>query len=283
MRVLQVPEVFMDRNCHEYPPGNHNTMEEYFFDHTDFEKVESPLAYLPVFWTNYIVNHNYGRDASAMQRLQDFVGTIDQPWVTISQNDDGIIIDRSKLKVKTVSLNAGGEGDIPLPMCRTPIEYPMRDKPKWFASFVGSVTNEAGKTNIRQEMIRVLGNKSEFHFYPGYTGVLYYRDTMASSKFALCPRGYGKTSFRLYEALQVGTVPVYISDVHWLPFQRYVDWDKIAIIMTPDRIPSIHERLASISESVWKEMSDAGMRAWRDYFSFEGFRNTTIKMIEEGL
>jgi len=32
------------------------------------------------------------------------------------------------------------------------------------------------------------------------------------SKFALCPRGYGKTSFRIQEALQYGAIPVYISD-----------------------------------------------------------------------
>lgn len=48
-----------------------------------------------------------------------------------------------------------------------------------------------------------------------------WRDTLGGSILALAPRGFGATSFRLYEALQLGgaTVPVYVHDGRpWLPY-----------------------------------------------------------------
>lgn len=40
---------------------------------------------------------------------------------------------------------------------------------------------------------------------------------MSDSAVALCPRGYGKTSFRVCEALQFGAMPQYISDEFIFP------------------------------------------------------------------
>jgi hypothetical protein len=41
---------------------------------------------------------------------------------------------------------------------------------------------------------------------------------MARSIFALCPRGYGKSSFRIMEAIHFGAIPVYISDEFVTPY-----------------------------------------------------------------
>jgi hypothetical protein len=55
---------------------------------------------------------------------------------------------------------------------------------------------------------------------------------LARSTYTLAPRGYGPTSYRLYEALRAGSVPVYVSDVHWLPYADEIDWDRLAIVET---------------------------------------------------
>ena len=44
----------------------------------------------------------------------------------------------------------------------------------------------------------------------------HYGDVLSSSKFAICPRGYGTGSIRLLEALKAGVAPVVISD-EWIP------------------------------------------------------------------
>ena len=46
-----------------------------------------------------------------------------------------------------------------------------------------------------------------------------FKQLISESYFSL-PRGYGPTSFRLYESIKSGTVPVYISDEHFLPYKR---------------------------------------------------------------
>ena len=39
------------------------------------------------------------------------------------------------------------------------------------------------------------------------------------SKVSLCPRGYGRTAFHLFEILQLGLVPVHVYlDIPWVPY-----------------------------------------------------------------
>ena len=46
---------------------------------------------------------------------------------------------------------------------------------------------------------------------------------MQVSKFTLAPRGYGRSSFRFTETLQIGRLPVYIYDDYaWLPYSSTI-------------------------------------------------------------
>ncbi len=66
-----------------------------------------------------------------------------------------------------------------------------------------------------------------------------------SSNFSFCPRGYGPTSFRLYETLQLGTIPIYVwEEEKWLPFEDLIDWNEIAIIVESRDIDSIAAKIA---------------------------------------
>ena len=48
-----------------------------------------------------------------------------------------------------------------------------------------------------------------------------WRDVMADSLFNLAPRGYGRSSFRLSEIVQLGHVPLHVwDDTPWLPYNR---------------------------------------------------------------
>ena len=47
-------------------------------------------------------------------------------------------------------------------------------------------------------------------------GQKFYLSTLLDSRFVLCPRGYGTSSYRLFETMRLGRVPVIISD-EWVP------------------------------------------------------------------
>jgi hypothetical protein len=101
-----------------------------------------------------------------------------------------------------------------------------------------------------------------------------YGGIISRSKFVLCPRGYACSTWRLYETLKAGRVPVIISD-QWVPPQGPA-WDTCSI-RVPERrvaeIPALLERLEPQAET----MARAARLAWEDWFS-----NQTIfhRMVE---
>ena len=50
-----------------------------------------------------------------------------------------------------------------------------------------------------------------------------------ASRVCLAPRGYGGSSFRLFEAMLLGVVPLVIGDHDTRPFKRFVDWDSCSL------------------------------------------------------
>jgi hypothetical protein len=77
------------------------------------------------------------------------------------------------------------------------------------------------------------------------------------SKFVLCPRGRGPTSFRLYETMMAGRVPVVISD-SWLPAPG-IDWSRAVVRIAERDAPRIPALLEAL-EPRWPELV-AGMQA----------------------
>jgi hypothetical protein len=94
-----------------------------------------------------------------------------------------------------------------------------------------------------------------------------YASILAKSKFVLCPRGNGPSSWRLFETMRTGRVPVIISDEWHEP--RGLDWSRFSIrVREADtgRIPALLERLEIHAE----EMGCAAQQAWRRHFSLTG-------------
>ena len=85
-----------------------------------------------------------------------------------------------------------------------------------------------------------------------------YRAVLARSKFVLCPRGFGPSSMRLFEALRAGRVPVIISD-EWLPPPR-VDWGKCSIRVPECEVHQIPSILRAC-ECRWHELVLHGQHA----------------------
>ena len=74
-----------------------------------------------------------------------------------------------------------------------------------------------------------------------------YRELLSRSTFVLTPRGTNIGAYRIYEAIQYGAIPVYISDKFSLPYSGEVDWNNIAILVEINDIEKIPEILRGIS------------------------------------
>lgn len=110
-----------------------------------------------------------------------------------------------------------------------------------------------------------------------------YLEVMQRSKFVLCPRGHGATSFRLQEALTLGRVPVIISD-EWVP-PAGIRWNTCALRVREadaDTIPALLEA----QETDYPAMAAHARQAYEDWLAPDVFFHHIVEhcraLIESG-
>ena len=193
-------------------------------------------------------------------------------YITVNQNADGFVgrctefLDLQSKHHVTV-LSAGGYGHVPIPLLKQP-ETPQTKKPvnerKHLVSYVGS--NKNAPKNMRKKMIA----QDNHYYYRGQN----WRDVMTESKFSLCPRGFGRTSYHVMEALQMGLIPIQVyQDQPWLPYGDIMQ--NISYSVTNEDLPGLIEQLSKMPDSEIAEIEDRIENMREDYFSFEG----TLKQI----
>lgn len=246
----------------DYPPNNTLIFEEWFFHQWMTHQGKDDRSYLPVFWTSYWVNHDYGNDRRAKDALQSFVDQLprDKKYFTIVQYDDGCLIDFKDLDIKVFNMSGGGF-DIPLVCMPHPYIFDVpRDT---FSSYVGSSTHEL-RRYIKPTTTKRLDIKD-------------YCKLHARSIFSLCPRGYGVNSFRITEALQYGAVPVYISDKFVEPFG--IDFNEYGVKITPDQVNRIDSILRGFSDEEIKAKQRRGREVYQQFHTYEGLGDRILENI----
>lgn len=216
--IYKVPLQFQPRQFHFYPEDNTHEYERWFKDNTtSHELAGKPRTYLPILWTAYWCNNGYGVKPKAKSILQHFIDHLprDKKYFTICQYDDGCLIDFKDLDIKIFGMS-GGRIDYPIPLLCMPHKFEFTGIEKdIFCSFVGGDTHP-----IRKEIVKELSGKEGYYVTMKKHSLKDYCNILARSVFALCPRGYGKTSFRIAEAIHYGAIPVYISDDFVNPYNK---------------------------------------------------------------
>jgi hypothetical protein len=258
-------------------------LEEYFMNKFLNSGTEYERQYIPVSWTScYNDNHN-------LHHLQYYLNSFDlkEKYFVVCQHDDAP--KHHKLPPDTFVFSAGGNyngpGKIPIPLIcsKIPIEYINTNINKdIFCSFVGSATHP-----IRTQIIQQYKNDFDFVLNCGawnpqisQNALHNFINTTLRSKYTLCPRGYGTTSFRLYEAMQLNTVPVYISDVHDLPWSDELDWNEFCVLIKPNEINSIKEILKKITEDDYNTMLNKCKQVYEKCFTLDGMYDNIIRRLQ---
>ena len=102
-----------------------------------------------------------------------------------------------------------------------------------------------------------------------------YRYVMENSLFVLAIRGYGLSSYRLYEALSYGAIPVILSDPLVLPFSEKIKWDEICVKVPESSLKdpnSLVQYLKSIAKdrNRTKFMRDNALKAFHKFLNVDG-------------
>jgi hypothetical protein len=236
----------------------------------------------------------YLHAASLVDELQENLNNLDQTnfYFTVSQHDDAPF---QKLPPNTLNFSAGGNqpNTIPIPLICSPIPDIGDIQKDVFCSFVGSITAPMQgwglvSHNLRMKMLETLVDKPEYVLKPkSWTNEVkkdrqdLFLDLTKRSKFTLCPRGYGATSFRLYEAMQLKSVPVYIyHEKPHLPFVDRINWNDICVLINIDEIDQLDQKLKNITDEQYSNMLDNIEKAYLKYFTLEGMCNGILETLE---
>lgn len=73
----------------------------------------------------------------------------------------------------------------------------------------------------------------------------------SSTLFNLAPPGWGKTSFRIGEVIQLGRIPIYVYDsVPWLPYAGSVfDIEQVGILCKEMEVDQMVEKILRLAQN----------------------------------
>jgi hypothetical protein len=91
-----------------------------------------------------------------------------------------------------------------------------------------------------------------------------YAEVLATSKFAVCPRGAGAASIRLFEAMSLGVCPVILSNDWILP--RGPDWKSFALFVDEDDDANL-EAIITQHEPEWRERGQRAREVFHQFFT----------------
>jgi hypothetical protein len=272
------------RQIQLYPAHNKDFgVEQDFFQyllHNQHLVTENPKTadwhYLPIFWTRWHVNHNFAQNGHGLEELQNaidqFISNEDKTF-TICQYDDGPLVNLGSSTVFLASRKTSSGIDIPLLSSphRKPFIKPRR---KYLASFVGRFfTHE-----IRQQMFDAIKSRKDVYLFDGDKGIRFYVQKMLQSQIALCPRGYGGSSFRFFEAMQLGVVPFLLGDIDTRPFKRQINWDGISFYLSSTS--GLNDMLNSLDQAIIKQMGELAANTWQNEITYQRWCKYVIRELE---
>lgn len=229
--------------------------------------------YLPVLWTRYHVgNENASRGLPELQEAVNNSILDDRKTFTVCQYDDGPVVNLGNTVQFLASRKTSAGLDIPL-LCkphRVPFFKPSK---KYLASFVGYARTH----EIRKEIITELRDRKDILIYDGNKGSRYFVETTLKSYVALAPRGYGGSSYRFFEAMQLGVTPFLIGDLDTRPFKDLIPYDKFSLYT--DNPKNIYGILNSKSKSKLKEMGKLARKIYKENLAYQKWCPFVIKKL----
>lgn len=100
-------------------------------------------------------------------------------------------------------------------------------------------------------------------------------ENMIGSDYIVCCRGSANCSFRLFETLCCGRIPVFINTDCVLPYDFAIDWKKYCVWIEENELPQIAEKIADfhnkLSPQEFVDLQYECRRFWKEWLSPEGF------------
>lgn len=282
---------FYCKNKDIYPPFKNGLyLEEYFLKNITEQKLTLKRKYIPALWTNFQIEPWFKSEYNKMQSdLDKWIELNPSPdgYFVVVQHDDGPLL---KLPPNTI-IYGSCSGNVPIPLIYQDINNHLEkmitkpfDKKDILCSFIGSITSNQIKPNVRKKIFDIFSDNKNFKLINSGSWTpcvnrikqLNFIELTVNSKFGLAPRGYGRSSFRFFEILKMGTIPVYVwNDVSWLPFTDVIDYSKLCIVVHESELDKLESILSKITKDDYCNMLYYYQQI-KHLFTLEGMFNKII-------
>mgnify|MGYP001329483912 CR=1 FL=1 len=91
---------------------------------------------------------------------------------------------------------------------------------------------------------------ADFHLNPVNTAQGEYLDSFRDSDYIICAAGFGNYSYRLYETLREGRIPVYIDTDELLPCSDVINWRELMVWVPADKVDRTAEYVLDFHSSI---------------------------------
>lgn len=228
--LLKKTEKFRHVPIHTH--GHHGMwIENYWIE----QFIDKPLSYfngyIPLFVQFVDIHVNgMGRKKGEVYDIPDWKGLIEilvpllRPnvlYLAVSQDDCGIFEKMHQSRPNVLVLSAGGYGHVPIPLIKGEMAWNGPKKMDEFEIDVGFFGHPHPRLSRNRMISDIKASAQNHKMVVKYAQSPDWIQNMEKTKFNLAPRGYGRTSYRLAEVIQMGRVPVYVyDDVCWLPYKN---------------------------------------------------------------
>ncbi len=151
------------------------------------------------------------------------------------------------------------------------VKGPVEAEKTLLYSFMGAANCTARRRILKLKDARaVLEDTSQFNIWVPMDAAekerrqRRYVDVMAGSKFALCPRGAGTSSYRMYEAMRMAIAPVVVSDEWVAPDGP--DWGSFLLRVREAEVARLPELLRA-HEGEARERGVLARQAYEQFFA----------------
>ena len=139
----------------------------------------------------------------------------------------------------------------------------VHSEKKYLANLVCAFNN-----NIRVNIKNALNSNPEI-FISERISFDKYKEILSGSKFTLCPKGLGLSSYRFFECFHLNTIPVLFADNVILPYQDKLNYDDF-IVRIPENKSNDGDFIINKLNSVDYETMLNNLNNVREHFTLKG-------------
>ena len=238
--------------------------------------------FIPIFvpWVDLVLQGGY--PYGMMEKLRRWMRRT-VLYITVSQHDLGIFssVEPPLLQAdmpNLLVLSSGGNGHVPLPLLKQ-LEQPLAPRPRrYFVSFAG----RARTHKLRDEMKSIVeewGRRTGKEVFVSER-MEDWLPLLQNSSLALVPRGWGRSSFRCSEMLQMGRVPIYVwDDIPWTFYRELWDKELIGFSANILALDKVLDRIAELSLDKLQMMEKLILSMRSSHFTYDGVMDQILRFM----